>query len=145
MYPMDVIRNHGNDYVVGINAYITENGVLKYHREEAFKQLMEFKKKYEKHHCVGISLRFITVISGDYEESEYMEYELDETDEDDKDDEMIEEPVVRPSTPTNQPTRPASTNAPARPVRCQGCAEDQPNQLAHMGEYGCLHYDADSD
>ncbi len=21
---------------------------------------------------------------------------------------------------------------------CQGCLEDQPNQLAHMGPYGCL-------
>jgi hypothetical protein len=46
--------------------------------------------------------------------------------------------ISRPSTPTNQPTKPASTNAPKRPIKCQGCIEDQPNQLAHMDEGGCL-------
>jgi hypothetical protein len=52
----------------------------------------------------------------------------------------------RPSTPTNQPTKPASTNAPARPVQvkyrhttCQGCIDQQPNQMAHVSIGGCLH------
>jgi hypothetical protein len=62
----------------------------------------------------------------------------------------------RPTTPTNQPTKPASTNAPERPVKqtidttklsiqtpkvehtCQGCVEEQFNQMAHVGPGGCL-------
>ena len=61
----------------------------------------------------------------------------------------------RPTTPTNQPTKPASTNAPERPTKikltietpkikhtCQGCIEEQFNQMAHVGPGGCLEEDA---
>ena len=55
----------------------------------------------------------------------------------------------RPTTPINQPTKPASTNAPERVAKltiaipkpnhtCQGCIEEQPNQMAHVGAGGCL-------
>ena len=54
----------------------------------------------------------------------------------------------RPTTPINQPTKPASTNAPERPKltiaipkpnhTCQGCIDEQPNQMAHVGAGGCL-------
>jgi hypothetical protein len=73
----------------------------------------------------------------------------------------------RPTTPINQPTKPASTNAPERPSRnefregnlsnntlferpkltiaipkpnhtCEGCIHEQPNQMAHVGRGGCL-------
>jgi hypothetical protein len=57
----------------------------------------------------------------------------------------------RPTTPTNQPTKPASTNAPERPIynkltintpkveyTCPGCIQSQPNQMAHVVAGGCL-------
>ncbi len=63
--------------------------------------------------------------------------------------------ISRPTTPTNQPTKPASTNAPERPTKikltietpkikhtCQGCIEEQFNQMAHVGPGGCLEEDA---
>ena len=52
-----------------------------------------------------------------------------------------------PTTPQHQPTKPASTNAPERPpkltieqpkLKCQGCIEEQPNQMAHVHSGGCL-------
>ena len=56
-------------------------------------------------------------------------------------------PAAPPTTPKHQPTKPASTNAPERPPKltieppkivCQGCIEEQPNQLAHVHVGGCL-------
>lgn len=58
-----------------------------------------------------------------------------------------EVPAAPPTTPLHQPTKPASTNAPERPPKltieppkivCQGCIEEQPNQLAHVHAGGCL-------
>lgn len=78
MKPMDVIKNYGSEYVFGIDAYITDDGVAKYTCEDAFKQLMEFKQKYEKYHSVEVSLQFHTVICGDYNDSKCIEYDLDD-------------------------------------------------------------------
>ena len=56
-------------------------------------------------------------------------------------------PRAPPTTPKHQPTKPASTNAPERIPKltiqspklvCQGCIEEQPNQLAHVHPGGCL-------
>ena len=56
-------------------------------------------------------------------------------------------PRAPPTTPQHQPTKPASTNAPERPptltieqpkLKCQGCIEEQPNQMAHVHPGGCL-------
>jgi hypothetical protein len=56
-------------------------------------------------------------------------------------------PPAPPTTPQHQPTKPASTNAPEKPpkltiepplLKCQGCIEEQPNQLAHVHVGGCL-------
>jgi hypothetical protein len=56
-------------------------------------------------------------------------------------------PPAPPTTPQHQPTKPASTNAPVRPpkltieppkIKCNGCIEDQPNQMAHVHVGGCL-------
>jgi hypothetical protein len=44
-------------------------------------------------------------------------------------------PAAPPSTPKHQPTKAAS---PVAPVKCKGCEEEQPNQLAHIGVGGCL-------
>ena len=143
----DVIRNCGTDYVIGIYASISQDGKLSYYSHEAHDELMKFIAKYEKHHGIKVECKYIPVIQGDYEHSEYAEYEF--YDDDDDDDEtdgaslISSDDVSRPSTPTNQRTKPASTNAPLRPLGCQGCADEQPNQMAHMGRGGCLKYDDD--
>lgn len=61
--------------------------------------------------------------------------------------ETTQVPPAPPTTPKHQPTKPASTNAPERvprltiespKIKCQGCIEEQPNQLAHVHVGGCL-------
>jgi hypothetical protein len=144
LYANDVIRNCGTEYVIGIYSSISEDGKVSYYSHEAYDELMRFIAKYEKHHHVNVTCKYIPVIVGDYENSEYAEYQIDEVDDDDDATSLISsDESSRPSTPINQRTRPASTNAPARSVECQGCADEQPNQMAHMGAGGCLKYDSD--
>ena len=140
VYPSDVIKNRGINYVIGINSTISANGIASYDGKEEHDELMKFIAKYEKHHGIKLECKYIPVISGDYENYEYTEYELNEED-DDEVASLISTDSSRPSTPTNQMTKPASTNAPERPSRCRGCIEEQPNQMAHVG--GCLSYDSD--
>ncbi len=143
LYASDVIRNCGADYVIGIRAIVLEDGKASYTSSDAFNELMKFIRIYEKHHNVIVKCQYIPVIFGDYENSEYAEYEIGETDYDGAS--LISTHSSRPSTPTNQRTKPASTNAPERPSRCRGCQENQPNQMAHIGVGGCLKYDSGSE
>jgi hypothetical protein len=73
-YPSDIIRNYGTDFVIGIDASISEEGIAHYDSEDAYKQLIKLKDKYDEYHKTAVQLKYISVIYGDYEEQNLYDY-----------------------------------------------------------------------